>query len=226
VSDVRTQLLARLAALIEGVHRAHPVRVAIDGVDAAGKTTLANELADLLRARNRQVIRASIDGFHRPKALRRQRGELSPFGYYADSFDLSAVRTLLLDPLGPDGDLTYRSAVFDYRADRPVERVAALAPPDSILVFDGVFLQRPELRAAWDVSLFVSVGFAETLRRATRRDTHLFGAAAQVKRHYHARYLPGQRLYLAGERPAYRADAVVYNDDPARPCLRVRTPAR
>ncbi|MEQ7007880.1 AAA family ATPase [Actinopolymorpha sp. B17G11] len=226
MSAARTELLTRLADLIEAVRRPHPVRVAIDGVDAAGKTTLANEVAEVLRARRRHVIRGSIDGFHRPRALRRQRGELSPYGYYADSFDTSAVRTFLLDPLGPDGDLRYRSAVYDYRADRPVETPPVLAVPDSVLVFDGVFLLRPELRAAWDLRLFVSVGFAEILRRATRRDADLFGDVAQVKRRYHARYLPGQRLYLAAERPAYEADGVVYNDDPARPCMRMRTTSR
>jgi uridine kinase len=40
----------------------HPTRVAIDGVDAAGKTTLDDELAEVLRERGRGVIRASIDG--------------------------------------------------------------------------------------------------------------------------------------------------------------------
>jgi uridine kinase len=227
VSAERTALLARLAGLIVSVRRPHPVRVAIDGVDAAGKTTLADEIAEVLRAtRQQDVIRASIDGFHRPRAARHLRGALSPLGYYADSFDMSAVRTFLLDPLGPDGDLRYRSAVYDYRADRPVETPDALAAPDSVLVFDGIFLLRPELRGAWDLRVFVSVGFAEILRRAGRRDADLFGTVAQVRHRYHARYIPAQRHYVAAERPAYDADIVVYNDDPARPSMRTRTTSR
>lgn len=39
----REQLLSVLAHRISAVERTHPVRVAIDGVDAAGKTTLADE---------------------------------------------------------------------------------------------------------------------------------------------------------------------------------------
>jgi len=40
----RAGLLVRPACLINAVDIAHPLRVAIDGPDAAGKTTLADEL--------------------------------------------------------------------------------------------------------------------------------------------------------------------------------------
>ena len=41
--------------------RYHP-RVAIDGVDGAGKTTLPDELAPVIEGAGRGVVRASIDG--------------------------------------------------------------------------------------------------------------------------------------------------------------------
>src|ERR671937_2719322 len=88
----RGVLLARLVGLVLGCRRPHPVRVTIDGPDAAGKTTLADELAARLRARQRVVIRASIDGFHRPRAERYRRGDESPHGYYNDSFDFDSLR--------------------------------------------------------------------------------------------------------------------------------------
>ncbi len=65
----------------------HPVRVAIDGVAGSGKTTLANDLAPLCANAGRDVVRASIDGFHRPRAERYRRGSESPDGFYEDSFD-------------------------------------------------------------------------------------------------------------------------------------------
>jgi hypothetical protein len=49
------------------------VRVAIDGSAAAGKTMLADELAISLRGRGRDVIRASIEGFLRPRIERYRR---------------------------------------------------------------------------------------------------------------------------------------------------------
>ncbi len=113
------ELLDRLASLILSVSRPHPVRVAIDGVDGAGKTTLADGLAGIVQARARQVIRGSIDGFHRPRSERLRCGELSPEGYYFDSFDYDALLASLLVPLGPGGDRIYRLMVFDYRMDSP-----------------------------------------------------------------------------------------------------------
>ncbi|MCH7626218.1 MAG: hypothetical protein IIC83_09870 [Chloroflexi bacterium] len=38
----RVEMLKSLAGLIADVRRAHPVRDAIDGIDASGKTTLAD----------------------------------------------------------------------------------------------------------------------------------------------------------------------------------------
>jgi uridine kinase len=52
----RAALIEMLAERILRVNCPHPVRVAIDGVDRAGKTRLADELADNLRTCARRVI--------------------------------------------------------------------------------------------------------------------------------------------------------------------------
>lgn len=218
----RAELLGRLVDLIESVDLGYPTRVAIDGPDVARKTTLADELAVVMREAGRDVIRASIDGFHRPRADRYARGPDSPLGYYMDSFDCEALRSYLLEPLGPGGSREYRTAVFDFRDDQPLDQSPAVASERAVLVFDGVFLLRPELRDAWDVRVFVSAGFEETLRRARQRDEALFGSAEEVERRYRLRYIPGQELYFAQAHPQRVADAVVVNDDPAEPILRMR----
>jgi hypothetical protein len=93
----RGELLDRLAGAIGSVTASHPLRVAVDGPPAAGKTTLADELALLLRSRGREVIRASAEGFHLPRAQRYRRGEFSPEANYHDSFDYGTLRRVLLD---------------------------------------------------------------------------------------------------------------------------------
>jgi uridine kinase len=99
----RDRLLDQLARRIVSLEHRHPIRVAIDGIDAAGKTTLADELVAPIGRGGRPVIRASIDGFHRPRAERYRQGASSPAGYYEDSFDYPALRDVLLSPLGPAG---------------------------------------------------------------------------------------------------------------------------
>jgi uridine kinase len=59
----RTRVLARLAEHLRDWRVPHPLRVAVDGPDAAGKTWLAEDMAHLLRL-ERDVIRISVDAFH------------------------------------------------------------------------------------------------------------------------------------------------------------------
>jgi len=211
----RTDLVHELAAIIVGEVRPHPTRVAIDGVDAAGKTTLANEIAAVLAPGSRQVIRASIDGFHNPKHIRRR--DDSGTGYFRDSFNYQALCDNLLTPLGPHGSRQFRRAAFDFRADAEVVSGCEVAAHDAILILDGVFLLRTELRTHWDLSIFVHADFETTLARAQVRDRELFGDADAVRQRYESRYVPGQRLYLEQERPRQFADIVVFNSDFSNP---------
>jgi uridine kinase len=213
-----SELGASLAARIRAVRREHPVRVAIDGVDAAGKTTLADDLARELERCGCSVIRASIDGFHNPAAVRHRRAA-SGEGYFRDSFDYEALSRALLTPLGPSGSRRYCRAVFDHRTDSPVQAPTEEARKDAILLLDGVFLLRSELRAHWDFSIFVAADFRVTVARAEVRDRGLFGNPTDVRRRYESRYVPGQRLYLESERPRSHASVVVLNDDPEDPAL-------
>ena len=195
------------------------MRVAIDGVDAAGKTTLADELVRHVLSRGRLTIRASADGFHRPRAERHRRGAESPESYFEDAFARDLLRARLLDPLGPGGDLLYRAAVFELGADAPVDEPPSLAPTDAVLLVDGVFLLHPELADAWDFRVFVDVPLEAALRRGVDRDAARFGSRAEARRRYERRYLPAQRLYLETVRPRELADVVFENADPAAPRL-------
>lgn len=219
----RTDVLARLADHLTRRRAPHPLRVAVDGPDAAGKTRLADDLARVLAGR-REVIRVSVDDFHRPAEIRLRRGPLSPEGYYRDAFDHDTLRDRVLRPLGPGGDRRYLPAGYDFRADAAVNAADREAGADAVLLVDGVFLLRPELRDHWDVTVHLHVEPAETLRRALTRDLSLFGSADVVRQRYQQRYLPGQALYRADARPADRADILLDLTDPGTPVV-LRWPA-
>src|SRR3984957_2934388 len=218
----RGELLDRLAGAIESVTTTRPLRVAVDGPPATGKTTLADELALLLRGRGREVIRASTEGFHLPRAQRYRRGEFSPEANYYDSFDYDTLRRVLLDPLGPDGDRRYQHAVYDVDTDTALSPPVTTAPADAVLLLDGVFLLRPELIGRWDLSIFVSAAFEQILDRARIRDLALLGSTAEVERRFRTRYIPAQKLYFAAARPTDHADIIVHNDEPRRPEWEIR----
>jgi uridine kinase len=215
----RLELINHLALQILQIAQPHPIRVAIDGPDAAGKTTLAQELMVPIQAHQRPVIRASIDGFHNPARMRHERGENTPEGYYHDSFNYQALTESLLAPLGPHGSREYRSAVFDYHTDSEVQTAIQVAEKNAVLLFDGVFLLRPGLAEYWDYTIFVEAAFGVTLARAEQRDAIMFGSVEEVRRRYEQRYIPGQKLYFDECQPKERAKAVIDNNDLWNPVM-------
>ena len=219
MSATRRQVLDNIARRIAGIERPHPIRVAIDGVDASGKTQLAEELAPIVEQFGRPIVRASVDGFHQPRATRHRQGALSPEGYFEDSFNYPDLIDSVLAPLGPGGSRVFRRATFDFRTDTPLTAIAEAAPTNAVLLLDGVFLLRDELRAYFDFSIFVRAVFSVTLRRAEHRDYELFGSVQAVRERYTQRYIPGQQIYLNTAQPERWASVIVDNDDPANPSL-------
>ena len=211
MSEAHASLLNRLAAAIVALHPKRIVRVAIDGVDGAGKTTLANALAPLVAGQGRPTIRASVDDFHHPRAVRYTQGRTSPDGFYLDSYDYDSFRTLLLDPLSPDGSGRYVARHFDLDNDRPFDVVVQQAPPTAALIVDGIFLHRPELRSYWDLSIFLKVDFAISVPRGAQRGPALDSPDPGAP--LNQRYVGGQKRYLGESDPEQRADIVIdYND--------------
>lgn len=188
------------------------LRVGIDGVDGAGKTTFADELAVALAPYGRPVIRAGVDGFHHPRAVRYRLGRDSPEGFFRDSYDYATLKATLLDPLSPGGTGRYRRAVFDVDTDRAVESRVERAEAGSVLLFDGIFLHRPELRGYWDWSVFLRVAWARN---------HRARAAGGIRPDdpHQRRYAEGQTLYVRECRPEEHARLVIDNEDLAAPFI-------
>jgi uridine kinase len=190
-------------------------RVAIDGVDGAGKTTFADELGTLVATKGRPVIRASVDGFHNPKAVRYRRGRHSPEGFFEDSYNYSGLKQYLLDPLSPGGSRLYRRAIFDHVTDDIVPANDLEALPSSILLIDGIFLHRPELLTYWDASVFLRTDFAVSVARCASRD----GSSPDPAALSNQRYVEGQRLYLLNCQPEEKATIVIDYNDLSAPSL-------
>lgn len=218
----RAALLTALAALITSITPERPLRIGIDGRSAAGKTTLADELATALRAAGREVMRASIDDFHLPgHAGRSRRGEWTPQSYYDEGYDYDAFARFVLRPLGPGGDRRCRPALFDSLHDQLLPEEWRELAPDVVAVVDGVFLQRAEFVQHWDYLIWLDVDAETIVQRARQRDLAWLGANAadEVERRYRERVLPAHALYERLTGAPTRAHAIIDNRNPARPVI-------
>ncbi len=210
-------LIDEIAAHLLALPGRPVLRVAVDGVDGVGKTTFADKIADALASRGRRVIRASVDGFHHPRSMRYRLGRTSPEGFYRDSYDYSALRAALLDPLSSGGSRRYRVAVFDHFSDRRVETAELEADDGAVLVFDGLFLHRPELRGYWDFSIFLDAPFAVTVPRGAARGTGFGDPDPAVPAN--RRYVEGNMIYFREARPRDQATIVIDYTDLSRPSI-------
>jgi len=219
-TPARRRVLLELATLVCARELDHPTRVAVDGITASGKSTLAGELAAAVSGLGRPAVHLTMDDFHNPRALRYRRGRMSAVGYYEDAYDFEALVRVVLRPLGPNGSRRYRRRVLDLGTDRAVADDPVTADPDAVVVVDGTFLQRPEVVDHWDVRLFVDTGAAVALARGVARDAALLGGRAEAEAAYTQRYHAASTIYLQTVRPAAQATVVVGNDDPAHPTIR------
>jgi uridine kinase len=205
----REVVLARVADRIRQLLGTGGGLVAIDGVDGVGKSCFADELAVTMEAHGLATVRASVDGFHQPPAIRYRRGRASAEGFYLDSYRYDDLDRVLLRPFGPAGDRRYRRAIYDVDAEQELELPVETAPAGSVLVVDGIFLHRPELRDRWDLSVFLDAPFEVTVPRGAQRGSGSPDPQAPSNR----RYVEGQRLYLARCRPRARATLVIDNTE-------------
>ncbi len=201
------------------------VLVGIDGRSGAGKSTFADELARELVRRGSVVIRSTTDLFHRPRDERMRRGPTSADGYYVDSHQVDRIVNELLTPFR-EGAPEVLTAAFDEPTDSPVER-AVDVDGRAVLVFDGLFVHRPEFVDLWDVSVHLTADErldatwltfllndlpVESTERAAELDRRL-----QMARW--PRYRFGWASYVDLIAPSTRATMVIDNNDLARPRL-------
>lgn len=215
-SDPALDVMHHVADRIVNMPLPSPPRVAIDGPDGAGKTHFADQLAVVLQSRHRQAtVRVSIDGFHNLRAVRYQQGRNSPLGFWADSYNYDRFRRDVLEPFSLNGSRYFRRASYSHATDEILYPEPEIAEPTAVLLVDGIFLQRAELRVHWDLTIFLDVAFNETAKRMALRD----GTPSDPEHPRMRRYVEGQREYFRQCDPRQRADILIDNNDFDHPAI-------
>jgi uridine kinase len=193
------------------------VRVGIDGLTAAGKTSFGHELAQRISRAGRQALRASLDDFKKPWRDRHLYDRESGEGYYRNAFDYEAVTKLLLEPAGVAGLGECVLCSIDPLTQIDHSAEITSAAPDAVLIVDGVFAFRPEINKYWDYRIWLHVDEKTSLERGARRDRDWAGSAARDV--HRDRYLVAERLYIGEVDPVRIVDVVIDNSTFDRPWI-------
>jgi uridine kinase len=216
-SPARSALIETVAGQVAQLS-AGRLRVAVDGLTGAGKTSFAHELAAAVRVLGRPTMRASMDDFKHPWRHARETGydRVSGEGYYRNAYNFEAARDLLLHPAGPDGSGEVALCGHDPLTGKDHRDQTIDAPANAILIVDSVFAFRPEYNDCWEYRIWLEVAPGAALRRGIARDTATEGTEEATRLH-RDRYRVAERIYLAEVSPRGLASIIINNTDLKKP---------
>lgn len=110
--------------------------------------------------------------------------------------------------------ISTRLTLLNLKTDRFETIKKYTIKPDTIVIFEGVFLFREELVPFIDYKVYLDIPFEESKRRAHFRDR------TETISKYDEKYLPAQAKYIWECSPASTADIVIDNTNWDHPKMR------
>ncbi len=183
--------------------------VAVSGIDAAGKTTVTNKLAFSLREDGLEVAMISLEKWHNPR--RRPISGPSPaVTYYQEAYRWPPLFERLLLPLKQNRQVTLKNALIEVAPEQFQTQTYEFHDVDIVLV-DGIFLLKPQLRTYFDMAFWIDVSFMTALNRALKVKPRGV-SISQYMTNFQKVYFPAQRLHIERDTPQDIANAVYPND--------------
>lgn len=182
--------------------------VGISGIDGSGKSTLADELVRRLTEQGVTATSVHLDDFLNPKTIRHENTDQID-GYFDDNFDYDSLINSVIGPARAHSRVQSQHPVLDLETDQ-VSTCDFMFDGPGVLVVEGVFLFRQELRGYFDLKVWLDIGFDDALARIlTRSRDRRYGDADAIRSRYENRFFPAQRFHLDRDAPAEAADIVI-----------------
>jgi len=176
----------------------------IDGLGGSGKTTYAQSIEKSLINEGIQVEVLHIDDFIHPKEVRYNKAIAEWDCYYNLQWRYDYLIKEILAPTQLGNKIDKQIELYDKLTDSYFFKHIKMKA-DSILLMEGVFLQRDELRPYLDYVIFIDVPKEERLHRVLKRDTYI-GDKKAIFEKYEKRYFPAEEKYIKEYTPAKKAN--------------------
>ena len=183
------------------------VIVGIDGLGGAGKSSISEEIYEELSGENIPIEVLHIDDFIHPKNIRYNDNYAEWECYYNLQWRYDYLLENVINPIKKNGKFTGLIELYDKNEDR-YEKKSFDIKEGSVVLIEGIFLQREELSQVFDYMIYIDVPESERLKRVLKRDGYI-GTVDDIKEKYVNRYFPAERHYVNMYSPSKLADYVV-----------------
>lgn len=168
--------------------------VGIDGLGGAGKSTVSESLYKLLDNEDYKITVLHIDDFIHPKAVRYNDKFAEWECYYNIQWRYDYLVNEIIGPLRSGCSFNGKIELYDKDNDTYYLCETDI-PVGSIVVIEGIFLQREELHGIFDYMIYIDIPEETRLSRVLERDGYI-GDRAMIKEIYDTRYFPAERYYI------------------------------
>lgn len=183
--------------------------VGVDGLGGAGKSTLVNSLKLQLQNENYNSYVLHIDDFIYPKHIRYDLTKEEWHCYYNVQWRYDYLVKEILFPIKSGEIIDKQIEIYNRDNDEYFTQRVNLVH-GSVLILEGIFLQRKELKDYLDFIIYLDVPQEVRLSRVLARDGYI-GGLEDIKRKYEKRYFPAEEKYILEYSPIETADFVLKN---------------
>lgn len=181
----------QVTELIREIHKPRAL-VAIDGHSAAGKTTLAKMIQQSIA--ESQIIHT--DDFYRVMETTKRETLNAEKGYQL-YYDWERLENQVLLPFSKGKGIRYQK--YSWQDNQLIDWVEVV--PEGIVLIEGCYSARPELKHYYDLIVFVETNMQERIKRQAIR--------ADASPEWLERWDAAERFYIQKYQPASYANYVV-----------------